>query len=345
MNVAIVGYGIMGGLHHAACKQHPKARVTAVVNRGEAKREAAAKQGVKGLHATVAEMLGKERPDLVIVALPDRLHRDAVVACAEAGCAVLVEKPFATTVEDAVAMARAAKKSGARIAANFTFRCEPDYAFLRAQVEGGQFGKLKQLKIRVSNKITVPTEMISWGSQSSPTEFLMPHSIDLARWWTGEEVVSLRAFPVDGVLRARGIDSHDAMTVVATMSGGTQLILESSWILPPGFPTLVDFCTELQGSEGAARLDRNETGISMFASQHERPINWLSFDSRGKGLGFFFESMARKLDWFAGDGPPETGVDDALVNTAVLEAILGAARSGDEARPVSRDELIERSMP
>jgi len=59
-------------------------------------------------------MLADRTIEAISVATPDFLHREACVATAEAGKHLLVEKPLATTVEDAEAIVEAAKRSGVR---------------------------------------------------------------------------------------------------------------------------------------------------------------------------------------------------------------------------------------
>ena len=73
-----------------------------------------------GLDAALAET----RPDLAIVATPAELHADHAVACLDAGSAVLVEKPLAPSLADAVRIADAARRSStpALVAQNFRFR-------------------------------------------------------------------------------------------------------------------------------------------------------------------------------------------------------------------------------
>lgn len=329
MRVGLIGYGIMGGLHHLACQQHPTAELVAVANRSEGKLAGAREKGVKGLYTDFRAMLAREKLDLAIISLPDRNHLDAVVESLGAGCHVLVEKPMAVNLGDAGKMAEAARKSGRKLAANFSFRMDADFQDLGRTMRAGKLGKTKYLHIRINNRIDVPTTMISWGGESSPTEFLMPHSIDLARWFTGEEIVEVRAQSTDGVLKGRGVDTHDVMCVTARMSKGTMLFLESSWILPQSFPNAVDFLVDVHGSEAGARLDRNETGISVYTETHQRPINWLSVLDSGRGVGFFFESVASFLDWYDGRADEaHCNLNDALRNTAALEAILKSARSG-----------------
>lgn len=101
-----------------------RARITALWNRGGARRDqalelfatpapgerSAAIPAVPALCDTWQQLLGRADVDAVIVTLPPDLNREIVTAALTAGKHVLVEKPLAHSVEDAKALAAAAKK-------------------------------------------------------------------------------------------------------------------------------------------------------------------------------------------------------------------------------------------
>ncbi len=331
MRIGIIGFGIMGQLHYKACAQHAGCEVVAIANRGVEKRELAEKWGIAGRYELYSEMLSKEKLDLVIVATPDRHHLDPVISALKAGCDVLVEKPLAPTVAEAKEMEQVAAANGRKVVGNFTFRMDRDIQHIKQAIAGGSLGDVQYVNIRISDRIEVATEMLNWGGQSSPAEFLLPHSIDLARYLTGLEIESLTAFEKSGVLKSKGIDTHDMMHTVATMTGGARLLLESSWILPESYPSLVDFFIEIHGTKGSIRLDRSRGELSSSAAKFENPITWLSFLSSGVGIGFFFDALHQTLDYFAGKAEaPVSSFQDAMVNTTVLEAILKSASTGEK---------------
>ncbi len=63
-------------------------------------------------YADVESMLDAERPDLVTLAMPNRLHRDATLAAAAAGAHVLCEKPLAMNLTEADDMVDACRRAG-----------------------------------------------------------------------------------------------------------------------------------------------------------------------------------------------------------------------------------------
>src|SRR5512141_1260099 len=63
----------------------------------------------------VREALGKHKPDAVIVANPTSMHLNVAIPAAEAGCAILLEKPISHSLEHLDILQRAAEKSGSKI--------------------------------------------------------------------------------------------------------------------------------------------------------------------------------------------------------------------------------------
>src|SRR5688500_10599892 len=109
----VIGVGTWGELHARVYGSTPGARLAAVCDADLPRAEkVAAACGAPKVYADYRELLKDPDVRAVSVVLPDFLHREAVVAAAEAGKHVLVEKPLATSVEDGRAMIDAARRAG-----------------------------------------------------------------------------------------------------------------------------------------------------------------------------------------------------------------------------------------
>jgi predicted dehydrogenase len=90
----------------------------------------------------LAAALAKHRFDAVIVANPTALHMDVAVPAAEAGCALLLEKPIAEDLSRVDELRRAAEKNGNRILVGFQFRYHPTLNQARELIETGALGRI-----------------------------------------------------------------------------------------------------------------------------------------------------------------------------------------------------------
>ena len=90
----------------------------------------------------LAEALQKHRPQAVIVANPTALHLDVAIPAAEAGCAILLEKPIAEDLSRVDELRRATQKNGGRILVGFQFRYHPTLNKARELIQSGAMGKI-----------------------------------------------------------------------------------------------------------------------------------------------------------------------------------------------------------
>lgn len=90
----------------------------------------------------LAGALKKHQPQAVIVANPTALHLNVAIPAAEAGCAILLEKPIAENLDRVDELRRAAQKSGSRILVGFQFRYHPTLNKAREIIRSGALGKI-----------------------------------------------------------------------------------------------------------------------------------------------------------------------------------------------------------
>ncbi|MCG2787560.1 MAG: Gfo/Idh/MocA family oxidoreductase [Anaerolineae bacterium] len=90
----------------------------------------------------LVEALKKHRPQAVIVANPTALHMEVAIPAAQAGCAVLLEKPISEDLSRVDELRSAAKKNGNRILVGFQFRFHPTLNRAKELIEAGALGKI-----------------------------------------------------------------------------------------------------------------------------------------------------------------------------------------------------------
>jgi predicted dehydrogenase len=126
------------------------AEIVAVADEDEKGRTAAAARlKAAQAYADYREMLQKEKPQIVSVA--DRYldqHRDMVIACAEAGASVFLEKPAARTLQEADEMVAACDKHHVKCAIAHQTRYSPRVRIVRDLIAAGKLGDLIELRGR-----------------------------------------------------------------------------------------------------------------------------------------------------------------------------------------------------
>ena len=153
LNVGIIGAGRISDLHAIEYLANPGARIVAVCDSDLATaRMRAAQWGVTSdrVFGRWQDLLAVGEIDLVEVLLPHDLHAPVSIAALHAGKHVSVQKPMATTLEDADRMIRAAELSGMtlRVFENALFF--PPLCKARELVEAGAIGQPLSIRIKAN---------------------------------------------------------------------------------------------------------------------------------------------------------------------------------------------------
>jgi predicted dehydrogenase len=326
----VVGAGLFGRRHAQAYALHRDAALIAVCDIRRQRAEAVAAEFGGTVYDRMDEMLRHPGIAAVSVATPDHAHRDVAERAADAGKHLLVEKPLATTVEDARAIIDAARRNGVMLMVDFHNRWNPPFCAARDAIRGGQLGRIRYIYMRLSNAITIPTEMLNWAGNSSVVWFLGSHCLDLLRWLLDAEVTRVFAVSGRGVLEQRGVTADDYVVATLEFSNGAHATLEHVWILPPGGPAIKDFKTEIVGEQGTIYIDssHNESlvvarpGAAIYPDLFAAPV------ISGRVDGFVQKSIWHFVDCVRDNRTPEVAGEDGLRVTEAGVAILRAAREG-----------------
>ena len=232
MNVAVVGAGIYGINHVNAYTWNPNTNLVAVCDLNKEITDRIAEQYNVKTYNDVNEMLDNEEIDAVSIATPDAFHMDPALAAIRHGKPILVEKPLATTSEDAKRILAEAEKYNVRVAVDYHKRWDPAAINVRNELQNEESGAPIRGYMCMDDIIDVPTEWFNWADKSSPVHFLGTHCYDQVRWYTGCEVEEVYAVGTKKVLKARGVDTYDSIQATLKMENGCYWTVENSWILP-----------------------------------------------------------------------------------------------------------------
>jgi predicted dehydrogenase len=332
LRVGVVGTGIMGRSAARAVAANPGARLTALANRSRGSAEQLADELGAGadrprVHGSLQDLLAAGAVDALVVATPDHLHAEAVIAAAAAGVHVLVEKPFTTSVADADRAVAAVRAAGVIAMCLFNHRWVPAYA--QAKELSAGLGAPVLGYARKNDTIHVPTEMITWAADTTCAWFLSSHDIDLVTWLFGDTVTEVSASARSGRLTARGIGTPDAMLVQCRFSRGAIATFESCWVYPDSFPTMTDSFVEVVFDEGVVQLDRQVENITVAGPQgFAYPRNVLQRTLHGRASGAYRDAVDHFVACARTGAPPLVSIESSRHVTAVLAAAHESARTG-----------------
>lgn len=253
VQLALVGLGRMGSVHAHALAALDEIDVVAVADpSSDARAKAAVLFPTARLLAEPADAFGLDDVEACVLATPTPLHPRQVRTAIEAGLHVLCEKPLSLDPAESFALDDLATRAGKILQLGFWRRYAPPWLAAKRAIEHGQIGE--PLYIRLSQ----------WDADPPPASFCDPavsgglaidcgvHEYDLAEWFSGRNVVRVRAHAapiVDHSLAAVG--DVDNLVAVLELDGGMIATVDLSRNCRYGD----DVRTEILGSAGALLID------------------------------------------------------------------------------------------
>ncbi len=332
VNLALIGAGLWGKKHLEIYKKHPRANVVAICDLNEERAKVLAKQhSISHSYGDVKTMF-KKHPEIdgVSIVTPDHLHRAPALEALQAGKHILIEKPLASTLEDAEAIVKAAESSGCKLMVEFNSRWALPFFHLKQAFSQGEIGTPIHGFARYSNKISVPTEMLSWAGHSSVLLFVGCLIIDVARWILEDEVKRVYAVSRKKVLCNKGINTPDFFQSILEFQKGTVLVLENSWVLPKGTPVNSDIKFELVGTKGGYKLDLKQHGaITKYTSDGiDYPEIFAFGNIMDEEVGSVDRCIKSFVDCIISDSEPIVNGYDGLAVNRVIDAIYKSINNG-----------------
>jgi predicted dehydrogenase len=327
----VIGTGLWGEVHAEIYSSHPFAELAAVCDRDpERAEEIGRRYGAGRVYTKFQELVADPEIDAVAVVTPDFAHREPIVAAARAGKHVITEKPLATTLEDAEAVAEAVRAAGTRFMVDFHTRWNPPIVIARRDIEDGTLGTIVSAYFRLNDTISVPTEMLAWAATSSILWFLGSHTVDTLRYLFQDEVDTVYAVSRELVLKGRGIDVPDLYQAILRFRSGIVATIENHWIIPNTHPSVNDIKVNILGSAGMFNMDltNNQMIERYLEDRSDHPDCLVKPRIRSKHVGFAYESIRDFVECLALDKEPQVGLEDGLNVTRVILAIMESARKG-----------------
>ena len=284
--------------------------------------------------ATIEEGLDRSRAQAVIVALPEMIHKAAILAALERGLHVLTEKPLAIDMTEAAAIVRAARRAKGAIAmVDQNYRWRPQTQALRKAVRDGKVGRVMSVGYEFRQAIT-RTTTDAWR-EHMPHPFLhdmVVHHFDLLRAVTGRECAEVFARGVSPPWSwYAGLPGVDA---ILTFDQGMSVSYTGSMVAR-GFTTPQDGIITLVGEGGTLRLEADQQVRCYRDNQVEViPQETMPFTDTAYALREFLAAIREGRR-------PETHVEDNVRSFAMAAA---AITSVEKRQPVAVAPLVAEAL-
>lgn len=190
-----------------------------------------------------------QRLDYVVIAAPTVYHLDMGLRLAEAGVHALVEKPVASTAQEARALRDMFAQKGLVGGVGHIERYNPALQAARQRIEDGLLGEIYQVTTRRQGPF--PGRIADVGVIKD----LATHDIDLTAWVTQQDYVSVNA----RTTFRSGRPHEDMVLAVGTLSGGAITSHTVNWLTP-----FKERCTVITGEKGTLVADTLTADLTYY---------------------------------------------------------------------------------
>lgn len=147
LGLGIVGYGSFGKFTTKAYAQMPQVQVVAITDVDRARRDAAASLYRARAYDDLTQLLADPAVDIVVINTPPWLHASQARQAAEAGKHIFLEKPLATTLEDADTLIEILKARNIHLTIDYVLRYVPIYDTLQKLTQSELLGKVTYMHL------------------------------------------------------------------------------------------------------------------------------------------------------------------------------------------------------
>jgi predicted dehydrogenase len=281
------------------------------------------------------KMLTEAKPELVSLAVPTMYHCEIGCDLMNRGIHVLVEKPIASTLDEAQKLIDTAKKNNVTLAVGHIERFNPVVVELRRRLRERMAGRI--YKIQAQRLSPYPSRIQDTGVVID----LASHDIDLMRFLMQEDIVRLYG----ETLQTINSDREDAFNGLMRFSSGAVGVLDVNWITPTKLRRLT-----ITGARGMFRCDLLSQEL-FFYENETAPSQWDTLSvlrgvSEGNVLGIRInrrEPLVAEIEDFVaavrdGRDPMVTGYDGQETLRIALEFLA----SGKKVELISNGKVVSQ---
>src|SRR5690606_31698351 len=333
--IAMLGSGFIGRFYaDSLVGLRSRDVIVSIYSRTEANaRKFAEDYNVPHFTSDLREAVNHKDVDTVIISLPNHQHEEAVMACVEAGKAVLCTKPLGRNAEEAFRMLEAVEKSGIFAGYLEDLVYTPKYLKAQESVQKGALGNILWTRSREAHP--GPHSEWFWDPKLAGGGCILDlgcHCIEIGRRYIGKDIRPIEVMCWADT-QVKPIDAEDHAIGLVKYENGAIGQFEVSWTFRGG----LDLRDEVMGSEGTIWINSFlRTGFDMFttgkttnyvAEKAESNTGWLfpvGDELNELGYNHMFMDMFNAME--QGKEPKETFYDGYVVN-AILDAAYKSAKT------------------
>ena len=221
INVAVIGIGAMGRSHARVYAGIDGVDLIAVCDINEEAKKIAEQHKIN-YYKDYNEMLEKKKLDAVSICVPTKLHKKVAIDLIKKKVNILVEKPIATTVDEAKEIIDEAKKNNIKLMVGHIERFNPVVMELKKRISKNELGKI--YKVHCFRLSPFPQRVVDVGVIVD----LAIHEIDILRYIIDSKITRVYAETAQRIHSSH----EDLLTGTIRFENDILAVINTNWLTP-----------------------------------------------------------------------------------------------------------------
>lgn len=348
LKIGIIGTGWIAESHVESYKRMKDVEIVALADLIEGKAERFAERyglPLARCYRSGHEMLENEELDAVSVCTYNSTHAECTIDAFEHGVHVLLEKPMCVTLDEAVEIVRAEKKSGKILSIGFQPRFDPNMQMIKRIVQSGALGEVYYIQTGGGRRRGIP------GSTFIEKDTAGIGAVGDIGCYSLDMVLNAVGYPkpltVSGYMSdffgknpeytppqdAKRFSVDDFAAAFIRLEGGIILDFRISWAMH--MDTSGD--TLILGKKAGLRIPSTECWngsvggpMTIYTDIGGQPIQYQVPILKNEGPGLFDRKIRSFLDAIITGGPSPVPSEQIIYNQAIIDGICRSAELGRE---------------
>ncbi len=287
----------------------------------------------------LTEALKNHKPDAVIVSNPTSMHLDVAIPAAETGCAILLEKPIAASMERVDVLQKTVQKNGSKVLVAFQFRFHPGMVKAKELIQNGEIGRVVSASVHFGEYLPAwhPWEDYRQGyaarsDMGGGVVATQCHSLDYLPWLVGKKVDSAWGFAAK--LSDLEVTADDTSKIGLRFEGGAfgSLHLDYNQQPPEHEFRIIGTNGTIKWNlaDGAARIYRPHPNPSPSGREAGGEGHWDVFPlPAGWERNVMFQEQTRHfIDIVKGKAAPSCTLEDGVQVQKIISSVHESQKTG-----------------
>ena len=352
VKIAIIGTGWIAESHAHALKRMEDVEIVALADLVPGKAEAFAKkfelEGAR-CYLSDAELIANEKDlDAVSICTYNTQHAPCAIHALDAGLNVMLEKPFTVTLDEAIEVMKAEKRSGKILTIGFQPRMSENMQMIKKIVESGELGKVYYIQSGGGRRRGIPTPfgttfieketggIGAMGDIGCYSLDMLLNAIGYPKPLTATGYISdffgkdPAYYPGHPEYAEKfGVDDFAAGFI--RLEGGIVLDFRISWAMH------MDTCGDalILGTKGGLRIPSTDcwngefkTPLKVYKTIGDQTLEYEV--PMKPAADFFYKKMRSFIDAVKNGGEATVPSSQIVINQAIIDALVRSSKEGKE---------------